>query len=319
MKRIGLATYSIKIRARNKARNEGYCNFDMLPKERTLFNADEASYYDAYDILFEILNVKPRFEDPTRNIISDVMEIKKDEDRIIYGFLGYGEYGTPRKIVDKLDKDYMEDLAENKGVENRFYFMFKLPKGQDIGVLFLERRGNYGLKTLLDKGINKKLGKHQLYQKFIIDIDSLIDKRVFEKYITKGVIHSLNYIRTSIPKNSFRKRKYVEGQLEVKVKFKGHPHLKDIFEHVNIFDNKDKAARDEFLSFNGENYQDLTFKMDVGDAPRTFRYEHPEKTAPYLDITNELGGKKENHSLEAIHEVAKKYEKEMISNIWKTD
>jgi len=69
MKRIGLATYSIKIRERNKARNEGYCNFDMLPKDRTLFNANEARYYDAYDILFEILNVKPRFEDPTRKII----------------------------------------------------------------------------------------------------------------------------------------------------------------------------------------------------------------------------------------------------------
>lgn len=318
MKRIGLATYSVKIREKQKPKREGYCKFDMLPKGTNLFNLGGSRYYDAIDVIDTILTEQPRFKDPTRKIISDVIEKKFDGDRIIYGFLGYGEYGTPRTIVDKNDENYKEDLNEDKGVESSFYYMFKLPKGQDIGVLFLERKGNYGLKTLLHSGINKKLTSHNLYNKFIVDIEPLIDKRVFEKYINQGVLYSLNYIKTTIPTNSFQKRKHVKGKLEVNVKFKDHPHLYDLFEHINIFDNKDEAARKEFLTFQDEEYDDLTFKIGAGDSPRTFRYGHPEKIAPYLDITNELGPK-QNHSLDSIHTVAKKYENEMISNIWKTD
>lgn len=319
MKTIGLATYSVRIREKQKSKKEGYCKFDKLPKEITLFNTGESRYYDAIDVIKGIFQEQPRFKDPARKIISDVIEMRDDEDRTIYGFLGYGDYGTPRTIVDKDDENYKKKLTEDQGVENRFYFMFKLPKGQDMGILFLERKGNFGLKTLLHKWINKTLTTHKLYGKFIVDLDPLVDKRVFEKYIKEGVLHSLSYIKTSIPTSSFQKRKHIKGQLEVTVKFKDHPHLDDIFNHVNIFDNKDKQARKEFLSFLDESYDDLTFKIDVADSPRTFRYGHPEKSAPYLDITNELGAKDGNHSLESIHAVAKKYEKEMISNIWRTD
>lgn len=319
MKKIGLATYIFKIREKGKPKNEGYCKFDALPKDITIFNTGESHFYDAIDVIKEIFKIQPRFTDKNRDIISDIIDIKYDEDRIIYGLLGYGEYGTARTIVDTTDKKYKKELTGDKGVEHPHYFMFKLPKGQDIGVLFLERRGNYGLKTLVHKWINTTLTGHKVYNKFAVDLEHLVDKRVFKKYIDEGVLHSLKYIKTSIPRNSFQKRKIVKGKLEVKVKFKDHPHLIDLFNHVNIFDNEDNEARKEFLYFLGEPYDDLTFKIDAGDSPRTFSYGHPEKSAPYLDITNELKIKEGNPSLKSIHEVAKKYEKEMISNIWRTD
>jgi hypothetical protein len=319
MKRIGLATYSVKIRVKGKDKKTGSCKFDRLPKETTIFNTKDPRFYDAIDVISEILKGQCRFKDNNRKLICDVIEIRDDEERIIYGFLGYGEYGTDRTIGDKNDVEYKEELPKDKVVKNQYYFMFKLPKGQDMGVLFLERRGNYGLKTLLDKGINEKLLQHKLYKKFIIDIEPLIDRRVFEKYIKEGVLKSLNYTRTSIPNSSFKKRKHVNGRLNVNVKFSDRTFLKDIFEHVNIFDNKDKAAKDEFLTFNGETYNNLSFQMDAGNSPRTFNYTSPEKSAPYLDITKELGVKASNHSLESIHNIAKKYEEEMISNIWRTD
>jgi hypothetical protein len=317
--RIGLATYSVKIRERGKDKETGYRKFDQLPKDINLYNTDESHFYDAIDIIYEILNDQCRFKDPSRKKVSDVWDIRNDEERVIYGIFGYGEYGTDRTVVDMNDEEYKQELPKDKGVENQFYFMFKLPKGHDIGVLFLERRGNFGLKTLVHHGINKKLSEHKLYGKYIIDIESLVDRRVFEKYIEQGVVKSLTYTKTSIPNNSFRKRKYVKGRLKVNVEFEGRIFLKDLFEHVNIFNNKDKEAKKEFLSFHGDTYNDLSFKLDAGNSPRTFRYESPEKSAPYLDITNELGIKGSNHSLESIHAVAKRYEKEMIRNIWRTD
>jgi len=319
MKRIGLATYSIRFRDKHKAKKEGYCKFDKLPKDTTIFDKSEPQYYDAIDIIKEIFTEHRRFSDPARKVISDVRDVKMDGKRVIYGFLDYGDYGTPRTIVRKNDEKYKMDLTEDEGVENRFYFMFKLPKGQDMGILFLERKGHFGLKTLLFKWINKKLNEHQFYSRYAVDLDPLIDKRVFDKYIKEGKVRSLNFIKKTIPRDSFQKRKNYNGELQVKVKFKDKTYLRDIFEHVNFFDNKDKIARKEFLTFRGQHYDDLRLKIDTGNSPRTFRYENPEKSAPYLDITNELDAKDGNHSLKSIHTVAKKYEEEMISNIWRTD
>ena len=114
---------------------------------------------------------------------------------IIYGYIEYGKYGTELPVLDE-NGNITKKIKENESPMNKYFYLFNF-RNSEKGYLILQRIGNVGIRTVLDKVINSYsnqlkikitpivLGINELVNKDIIDITfeipripRLIDERL---------------------------------------------------------------------------------------------------------------------------------------------
>lgn len=286
MDSIGLATYSIQVREKHSKKI--FFNFDKLPKEYpNLENFEDLKknpYYDLMDILNEIFEVGDRHIHKKHEKIIKLLKWESEKSRVVYGLFGYGNYGSESEVVDTKVKDYSETLEQSKGVIKPFYFLFKLPKGSNLGMLIIERKSVSGLKVILNQWINQLL-KNSNYKNFVVDINSMINEEMLNKYFNEGQLHSLRYIKHSIPKDYYDDIKTTEGKIETKISLNNPENIPSSIKN-RLLGSVSKEKDNSYLKIKEVDYEDLKVELELNGKKRVFRSGHPEDASPYIDITD---------------------------------
>ena len=314
MDSIGLATYSIKIREKGNTKN--YFKLNKIKKEiptlLTLENHKEQPYYDLYDIFNEIFNLGDRYVPKRTKKVIKLDKWQPETSRIICGIFGYGDYGNKREVVHTKDVDYSVDITEDEAIADPYYFILKLPYDSELGLLILQRKSVSGLKTILTEWINYLLSQNSKYKNFKIELSSLVNEEMLDKYFDEGNLHSRTYIKNSIPSDGFGDIKRTKGKMSVKIGYdqpiRSPKFLKKIF--------RSKKSKNNYLEFQKEQYDDLKVEIDLDGKKRIFSSGHPEDASPYIDITKEVSMKNGNPNFESIDKIARKYAQEFFKKIW---
>lgn len=103
---------------------------------------------DTLDFIYSFLSTleKDLHDDSEKKKTVQVKEVKKD-NRSVYGWVEYGEYGIPGFIVDTKSKQKTYTKKHDDSEVRLLYFNFCIPLGSKTGIALLHTAGNRGIKT----------------------------------------------------------------------------------------------------------------------------------------------------------------------------
>ena len=71
---------------------------------------------------------------------------------LIYGYIEYGKYGVELPVLDEVGNE-IKEIKENESPMDKYFYLFNF-NNSDRGYLILQRIGNIGIRTVLNKAIN---------------------------------------------------------------------------------------------------------------------------------------------------------------------
>jgi len=236
-----------------------------------------------------------------------VFRIMKQEDgtdflypigRYVTGIIESGDYGTEEHIVNILTGKASHTKKINESVLFPFYFMFYLPENSNLGFLIIERIGNIGIYSLLDKKL-KEFVSPRITDNCILKIRPLVIKKLVDehlKYVTGG---AKKIIFEKVRKEDLHVSKLSKGQVSdeqvdsVEVVYnakRNHP--------FNISDWFNKMIRKDDTSLyvvEDIEYEDISFEISVQGSKRKVSIKEIEKLGTYMDITESVVLAKNNY------------------------
>jgi len=143
-----------------------------------------------YDLLFEIYNEFSylqenkdpiSFED-NRKVVKVSELYLKEEERLLYGVIQYGEYGEEKAVINTKTGDTTHVVDKLESVMKPYYFAFYIPYDSEFGVFLSQKTGNVGIKTVMHA-----LCKDRFAGKFPIYFYPLILSEVLESLFSNSL------------------------------------------------------------------------------------------------------------------------------------
>lgn len=129
MTNVYFSMYQFHIRRKHSKKIEkNYLNFNKMSEEEDLTLMD----------IFHKIYVENRFiHDKLR--VTNQVDFNYENDSVS-GLLNLGEYGNLRKVFNRDDEEWEDEIDENKIVCEPFFFRFCIPKDTNLGFLILEKK-----------------------------------------------------------------------------------------------------------------------------------------------------------------------------------
>jgi len=182
---FSLSIYTVRIKERNKHSNALLANFDsegsdLLDTFRSYLDKLKSNFSDD-EALKKLLHV-------------ETLDI---QDREVSGILETGEYGYEAQLYDK-NTGFISYTRKTYEAEMLpFYFLIKIPKAADEGLIVLQRFNQFGIRNLLLDNFQKEV--NEKFPDFRIDMYPVIPAALYEKYLREGILTKIRFIRFSIP------------------------------------------------------------------------------------------------------------------------
>ncbi|WP_370409013.1 hypothetical protein [Tenacibaculum dicentrarchi] len=215
------------------------------------------------------------------------------ENRRIYGYFSTGVSGEQYQIKDVETREDVLNVQRNHAAFRNIFFYVKMPTQRDNGALILQRKANFGIKTIFKKTVNKYI-REQGYQNHKILVNNIIHGRVYRRMITDGNLKKIDFIKRRIPSSIeeyYRNGgipEQIPGTLKTSMLSSSSGSLPQNFKMFvdNLFTNSDR----ERIEIEGvdEDFDEVEFELELNGKRKTFYVMHRNKIQPDVDVTSQI-------------------------------
>lgn len=240
-------------------------------------------------------------ENTSNNIIKDenakkASRLKKDpqgnwiyhrHQTYIDGIIESGEYGTQESIIDIETGKRKYTKTPNDAALVPFYFMIYIEPNTTKGFLILERIGNIGILSVLDKAIRKVIGENT---------DDSLTLRI-EPYVVPQLLRinlaavggAKRVVLKGVKDNQFKEKITTQNfaGCRTEVSFIA-PKNKFIQEITNVIDSLKGKKPNESYKVNNVECLDVAFELDVNGSRRTISLAKMTNIGMNVDITRNV-------------------------------
>lgn len=316
MAKTSLSTYTIKAYSTHLKGNDAPVTFklDNL-NEHTVFGHDhEGEYNTLSSILDHFLNKVHYFSYKNKFLNIDFNMLP--ENKVYYGQLNYGPFGTEHNVVDATTNELTEKkITLNDSVLTPYYFYFQLFENKKDALLILETKSASGIKVIFEKWLNHFLTEIGCTH-FKFKIESFIPKEMLDKFSEEGHVRKIRYLSYQLPKDSlkiFDDYEPDEGYAEYIVSIKKGKSKKHQEFLKKIFSNDENSSKElmKNIDFPAD---DIKLELELEEDKRTFTIGNISKTRPLKDISMQLDFGEDGHrTFDSIHDIASNYAEDIIN------
>lgn len=240
------------------------------------------------------------------------------EKRSLVGVLETGAYGDETTIVHRKTKKHVLDRKADMADMWRFLFYFKIPKGTDEGILIVQRRGNYGIRSILHQVLSEKFTKK--FADMRLHIEALILKKDFER-LMKGRVTRVRYtqyrLSSDLADSAAGGHEESAGTITLTFKARRGRYFDLSSQLQKVMGGA--AAKDVFaLEDNDFEFDRVNVSLEQkGRNPRQVNLTDLKSIRSYRDITDKLDGRgKSPNDLEALKEIAAEFLREVEKELY---
>lgn len=325
-KSIVFATYSLKIK--DKKDEDKKLSLGKLYKKGSI--NDESDFLEDLINFFENINIstndkKLEEKDGIGKEVTHKTFISKkekiissdffcNENRFLYGKMEYGTFGKKFTLIN-LNTFEKTNINEDKALSQPFYFLFYIPKDQELGILLLENKGNSSIKKILGEWLEKDIfDKDEDSDGYELILKGFLPKEVWKKLIGDAKINYFEYEefgRISDSANSINKEFKPQKKRFTFGKEKKPKLIKKLKELLKL-QNNEKG----FIEFGDMIVKNVKIKMEVNGKKRTY-YLSGKSGYPYMDIeVSENDFENGYPKFEVVHKKAKEYVEDLGDSLW---
>lgn len=319
MPNIFLSSYSIQIKDKD---SDVYLQFNRINGLKGI--------YQTFTDFFNLLASDAQYDETDKKImlLKDYKNTKRengdnDEDKntILRGIITTGDYGYESDLLNIQTGELKYSRTIDDAELLPFYFLMVIPQNFNMGILLLERFGQFGMKKIFTE--NMKVYFEQQLPAYILEIEKIIPGDLVEHYLTQGRIISAKFINNTIPDDISDVIQYGskkdKGSFECTVKASPKGHL-PIGGHISKWfriNKKDRPPISSLYHIESFEYDNIKLEIDVDNQVRTLNLSHPEFLNPYYDITSQIIIKNGHPVFESINAFAMDMSKSLLNDIRK--
>lgn len=292
MTNIYFSMYQFHIRQKySKKIEENYLNFNKIFKNEDLTLMD----------IFHKIYVENRFiHDKLR--VTNQLDFN-DENNSVSGLLNLGEYGNLRKIFNRNDEEWEDEIDENKIVCEPFFFRFYIPKESNLGFLVLEKKKSKPFTSVFFDSL-KLFIKENFDGSLVFDFVPVIPCEVEPLFDNSDVVEFI-YIKNEENKENFGDNQVTVSRKKITYDVrKNNLKLKQIREKKFLNNIRQKNSNHTIFANIKQNN-----KISIVNLDDIF-----ENKMVYLDITEELDWEDGNPQYECIKNLAEHYTSTNFNN-----
>lgn len=203
----------------------------------------------------------------------------------IDGIIESGDYGTQEDIIDIETGKAKYTKTTKDAALVPFYFMFYVVPNACEGYLILERIGNIGILSVLDKAIRDFLGP-QMNERLTLNIVPYLVPQILEMNLAT-VGGAKKVVLKGVDKNQFKNMQTsrIFNECTTEVSFVA-PRNKFIQEVKNVIDSLKGTAENQLYKVNNVECRDVAFELDINGSRRTISVAKMTSIGMNVDITN---------------------------------
>ena len=178
--RFSLACYTIRLRLKG---SDNYLTLSSFRGGQDLLSA-----FDDY-----LTGLKSSYSvDQDRQRILRVTRIER-RNRSISGVVETGQYGYEAELHDVNTQSVSHIRTPDEAEMMPFFFLASIPSSRDEGVLILQRRANYGIRTVFLNDFAQHL--KGLFPELLVEFNPLVTQGLLDRYLNGGSLKQLRFIR----------------------------------------------------------------------------------------------------------------------------
>ena len=276
MARFSLATYTIRLREKYTG---NYKDLDFLGRGEDLQVAF-GQYLRTRQADYSI--------DSSSQSMLRVQQVT-ERGRSFSGRIATGEYGYEATLYDVRAAIVSYRRTADDAEMMPFYFLAYLPAGRDEGVLILQRRSQYGIRTVFLRDFVKYF--EGSFPDLKVEINPLIPSQLIDQYLQNGRLTKVRFIRFHIPSDvtdAYDTGGHVEelGRVELSVwagRNRGLPVVDRVREVLN-----GRRNINEMIELSSFDYDNVKVEIDLGGSRRTLDLSNVMKLRAHYDISSEV-------------------------------
>ncbi|BDR63996.1 hypothetical protein [Clostridium tetani] len=209
--------------------------------------------------------------------------------RYAIGRLKTGAYGYSAEIVDA----NTGDINYNRGIDDAevmpFFFYLCVPTSQtNRGMLLLETKGIYGVKTIFYKCFQDYLNIN--YEDIKLNIRTITPTTYVEKYLKHGILQKIRFIRYNIPHNTLKQLGMNNGTEPAYDEYVIHKPLGFLNERKLAIKKciSGQSSINNVVEIDGFEYENIKLEFKFGGKNKTINLSNIENINVNEDITNQV-------------------------------
>lgn len=206
--------------------------------------------------------------------------------KCIHGIIEAGEYGIESQFYDKTGIHKFNRLKDHAEVMPFYFLLYLNPKSQ-VGIIVLQRFGQYGITKTFNNGLISYF--KQLYPNYVYKIEPIVSTKVLHKILDEGEIRKATFTRFTIPSELdkwFKRNKGNQtGYMELSMIARKNSQLaiKEKLKKVML----GTSRRDSLLKINNFPYDEMKVTIQHGHRTRTISLDD-RAFRPYYDVTRDV-------------------------------
>ena len=307
MQRFFLSSYTIRLRE--------IASGNLLPLGSFLPNTDFLDELNVY--------LTNRGTTPSHNSIEQrLLQVDQFQhtNRTFRGIVKTGEYGFESTLYDVPSSTVAHYRTVDQAEMLPFYFLAYIPSQSNVGMLILERFGQFGIRKVMLEDFKSFFESR--YQGITVEINPLVPRQLASEYLSSGRLLKIRFIRLSIPSDIAdhfdhgldEEPGYAE--LSICAKRKGHlPLLHNVLGRLQRILNGD-AEINSLMQIQSFDYDNIKIEINVRGSRKTLDLLHLDRIRPYFDISSSviMGG--DGHpTFASIDAVAEGLMNELLSTL----
>ena len=211
------------------------------------------------------------------------------QDRLVSGIVETGEYGYEADLYDVNAAAVSYQRSRHDAEMVPFYFLANIPAQRDEGLLILQRRAQYGIRTVLLQDFRKYF--EMLSPQMLIEINPIIPQGFIDQYLRDGRIKKVRFVRFEIPSDitdAYEGGGHTEvpGYAELAISAGRDQSLPLLGRIQDVLDGR--RSVNDLIELHEFDYDTVKVEMEFAGSRKTVDLSNVMKLRAYVDITSEL-------------------------------
>ncbi|EQB3099723.1 hypothetical protein [Clostridium botulinum] len=209
--------------------------------------------------------------------------------RYSIGRLKTGAYGYSAEIVDA----NTGDINYNRGIADAevmpfFFYLCVSTSETNRGILLLETKGIYGVKTIFYKCFQEYLNTN--YKDIKLSIRTITPITYVDKYLRHGILQKIRFIRYNVPHDTLRQLGMNNGTEQVYDEYIIHKPLGFLDERRLTIREciLGQSSINNVIEIDGFEYENIKLEFKFGGKNKTINLSNIENISVNEDITNKV-------------------------------
>jgi hypothetical protein len=216
------------------------------------------------------------------------------KNRTIRGIFESGAYGFESSILNNSTQKVVHIKKKDETEVLPFYFLTYVPENSNVGLLFLQRFGVFGVNTVFHSSFKSFF--ESKFQDYIVDFNPFVSKELAEEFLSSGNIKEIVLRRMNLPTDLSDKLNMTEyhdaiQSIEIRIKSTRKKFFGGINKRVKSF-LKDSNAKffdiPELRNIGFDGAHQISVVSKSSGNTRTIDLSDTGNIRPYYDVNNDV-------------------------------